>query len=69
MVTLYTSGKQVDITYADGEIAHYDQIIGIGYRPGKLMIIWYDHTMRQVDDPADIYKHIACPGCFDIDIE
>lgn len=69
MVTLYTSGKQVDITYSNGDILSFDQIIGIGYRPGKLLIIWADRTMKQVDEPAVIYKHIVCPGCFDIDIE
>lgn len=69
MVTLYTSGKQVEITYANGDIVPFDNIIGIGYRPGMLLIIWADRTMKQVDDPADIYKHIACPLMFDIDIE
>ena len=69
MVTLYTSGKQVEITYSNGDTILYDQIIGIGYRPGRLLIIWADHTMKQVDNLADIYKHIACPLLFDIDIE
>lgn len=69
MVTLYTSGKQVEITYANGDIVPFDTIIGIGYKPGKLLIIWADRTMKQVDDPADIYKHIACHLMFDIDIE
>lgn len=69
MVTLYTSGKQVEITYANGDIVPFDNIIGIGYRPGRLLIIWADRTMKQVDDPADIYKRISCPLMFDIDIE
>ena len=69
MVTLYTSGKQVDITYSNGDTVPYDQIIGIGYRPGRLLIMWDDHTMKQVDNPADVYKRIACPLMFDIDIE
>lgn len=69
MVTLYTSGKQVEITYANGDIVHFENIIGIGYRPGKLLIMWADYTMKQVHDPADVYKHIACPLLFDIDIE
>lgn len=69
MVTLYTSGKQVEITYADGDIVPFDNIIGIAYRPGKLLIIWADRTMKEVDDPADIYKRIACPLMFVIDIE
>ena len=69
MVTLYTSGKQVEITYSNGDTAPFDHIMGIGYRPGKLIIVWDDCSMKQVDNPADIYKHIACPGCFDLDIE
>lgn len=69
MVTLYTSGKKVEITYSNGDTVPYDQIIGIGYRPGRLLIIWADNTMKQVDNPADVYKRIACPLMFDIDIE
>lgn len=69
MVTLYTGEKQVEITYANGDIISYSNISGIGYRPGKLLIIWADYTMKQVDDPADIYKHISCLGRFDIDVE
>ena len=69
MVTLYTSGKQVEITYTNGDTAPFDHIMGIGYRPGKLIIVWDDCSMKQVDNPADIYKHIACNGCFDLDIE
>lgn len=69
MVTLYTGNKQVEITYANGDTLPFDTIAGIGYRPGKLLIIWADYTMKQVDNPADAYKHIACPGRFDIDIE
>lgn len=69
MVTLYTSGKQVEITYANGDIVPFEHIAGIGYRPGKLLIIWDDYSMKQIDDPADIYKRIACPLMFDIDIE
>lgn len=69
MVTLYTSDKQVVITYANGNTVPFDNIAGIGYRPGKLLIIWRDYSMKHVDNPADIYTHIACPGRFDIDIE
>lgn len=69
MVTLYTSGKQVEITYANGDIVLFDNIIGIGYRPGLLLIMWNDNTMKQVEDPADIYKHVACSLLFDINIE
>lgn len=69
MVTLYTTGKQVEITYTNGDTAPFDHIVGIGYRPGKLLIIWDDYSMKQVDNPADIYRHIACSGCFDLDIE
>lgn len=69
MVTLYTSGKQVEITYANGDIVPFDHIIGIGYRPGRLLIMWDDNTMKQVDNPADIYTHIKCQLMFDIDIE
>lgn len=69
MVTLYTSGKQVDITYSNGDTIPYNHIIGIGYRPGRLLIIWDDNTMKQVENPADIYTHIKCPLMFDIDIE
>ena len=69
MVTLYTSNKQVEITYANGDTVPFDNIVGIGYRPGKLLIIWGDYTTKQVYNPADVYKHIACPGRFDIDIE
>lgn len=69
MVTLYTSGKQVEITYANEDVVPFDNIIGIAYRPGWLLIIWADGSMKAVDDPADIYKRIACPLMFDIDIE
>ena len=69
MVTLYTGDKQVEITYADGETVLFHDIVGIGYRPGKLLIIWRDYVVKQVKDPAEVYKHIACPGRFDIDIE
>lgn len=69
MVTLYTSGKQVEITYANGDVVPFDYIIGIAYRPGWLLIIWADRTMKEVDDPADIYKRISCPLMFDIDIK
>ena len=69
MVTLYTSGKQVEISYTNGVTMQFDQIVGIGYRPGKLLIIWADYTLKQVDNPAVIYKHISCPCQFDIDIE
>lgn len=69
MVTLYTGDKQVEITYANGGTVPFDNIAGIGYHPGKLLIIWNDYTMKQVDGPADVYKHIACPGRFDIDVE
>lgn len=69
MVTLYTSGKQVEITYSNGDVVPYDQIMGIGYRPGLLLIMWNDRTMKQVENPADIYTHIKCPPMFDIDIE
>lgn len=69
MVTLYTSDKLVEITYANGDIVPFDNIAGITYRPGILLIIWNDYSMKQVDNPADCYKHIACPGRFDIDIE
>lgn len=69
MVTLYTGDKQVEITYANGDTVPFYDIAGIGYRHGKLLIIWNDYTMKQVDDPADVYKHIACPGRFDIDVE
>lgn len=69
MVTLYTSDKQVVITYANGDTVPFDNIAGISYRPGVLLIVWNDYTMKEVDEPADTYKHIACPGRFDIDIE
>ena len=69
MVTFYTSGKQVEITYSNGDTAPFDHIMGIGYRPGKLIIVWDDCSMKQVDNPVDIYKHISCPLLFDIDIE
>ena len=69
MVTLYTSGKQVEITYANGDTIPFDTIIGITYFPGRLMIVWNDYTAKTIDNPADIYKHIACSGCFELDIE
>lgn len=69
MVTMYTSGKKVTIDYTNGDSLEFDAIIGIGYRPGKLLIIWSDYTMKQVDYPEDSYKHISCAGRFDIDIE
>lgn len=69
MVTLYTSGKQVDITYANGDTIPFDSIIGIVYLPSRLTIVWADYTTKTVENPADIYKHIACKGCFDLDIE
>ena len=69
MVTLSTTGKQVDITYANGETVPFEHIVAIAYRPGKLLIIWDDNSVKQVDDPADIYKNITCSGWFDLDIE
>lgn len=69
MVTLYTSGKDVEITYSNGDTGLFENIIGIIYCPGRLSIVWKDYTMKTVDCPADIYKHIACAGCFDLDIE
>lgn len=69
MVTMYAGDKQVEITYVSGGTYQFDNIAGIGYRPDKLLIIWNDYTMKQVDNPADVYKHIACPGRFDIDVE
>ena len=69
MVTLYTFGKEVEITYADGNKGLFENIIGIIYRPGRLSIVWSDYTMKTAESPAYLYKHIACPGCFDIDIE
>lgn len=69
MVTLYTSDKQVEITYQNGDTVPYSNIAGIAYHPGMLLIIWNDYTTKQVENPADSYKHIACPGRFDIDIE
>lgn len=69
MVTLYTNGKQVEISYTNGDTMSFDHIMGVGYRPGKLIIVWDDCTMKQVENPADIYKHISCPLMFDIDIE
>lgn len=69
MVTLYTTDKLVEITYANGDIVPFDNIAGIAYRPGILLIIWNDYTMKQVDNPADCYNHITCSGRFDIDIE
>lgn len=69
MVTFYTTGKQVEITYANGDTIPFDSIIGIIYLPGRLTIVWNDYTTKTVDCPADIYKHIACSGCFDLDIE
>ena len=69
MVTLYTSDKQVEITYANGDTVPFDNIVGIGYRPGKLLIIWRDYSMKEVENPSDAYKRIRCSGRFDIDIE
>lgn len=69
MVTFYTSGKQVEITYSNGDIIPFDSIIGIVYLPGRLTIVWSDYTAKTIDNPADIYNHIACSGCFDLDIE
>lgn len=69
MVTLFTGGKQVEITYANGDIIPFDSIIGLIYLPGGLTIVWNDYTTKTVDNPADIYKHIACHGCFELDIE
>ena len=69
MVTLYTGGRQVEITYSNGNTIPFDNIIGITYCPGRLMIVWRDYTAKTIDDPADIYKHIVCPGCFELVIE
>lgn len=69
MVTLYTTGKQVEITYTNGDIVPFEHIVGIGYRHGELIIIWDDYSMKKVENPADIYAHISCPLRFDIDIE
>lgn len=69
MVTLYTEDKLVEITYSTGKTVTFTDIAGIGYRPGKLLIVWKDYTTEQIENPVDIYKHIACSGRFDIDIE
>lgn len=69
MVTLYTGDKLVEITYSTGKIATFTDIAGIGYRPGKMLIVWKDFATEQIDNPADIYSHVACAGRFDIDIE
>lgn len=69
MVKFYTIGKQVEITYTNGDIVPFEHIMGIRYRPGNLIIIWDDYSMKRVENPADIYKHISCPLMFDIDIE
>lgn len=69
MVTLSTRDKRVEITYTNGDTASFDHIVAIGYRPGKLLIVWDDYTTKQVDNPADIYKNINCYGQFDIVIE
>lgn len=69
MVTLYTRGRQVEITYANGDTIPFYTIIGITYFPDRLMFIWNDYTVKTIDNPSGIYKHIACPGCFEIDIK
>lgn len=69
MVKLHTIGKQVEITYTNGDTAPFEHIMLVIYRPGKLIIIWDDCSMKEIDNPADIYKHIACTGCFELDIE
>lgn len=69
MVALYTGDKEVSITYRNGDTLTFDNIVGISYRPGKLLIVWRDYTVKQVDNPADIYTHIWCPCRFDIDVE
>lgn len=69
MLTLHTGQKLLEITYTNGETVNFTDIVAIDYIPGKLLIIWKDYMMKQVINPADTYKHITCPGRFDIDIE
>ena len=69
MVKFYTIGKQAEITYTNGDTVPFDHIMGIRYSPGILILIWDDYSMKRVENPADIYKHISCPLMFDIDIE
>lgn len=69
MVALCTNGKKVEMTYTNGDTVLFEHIMSIAYRPGKLIIVWDDCTMKQVDNPAVIYKNIYCRGCFDLDIE
>lgn len=69
MVKFYTFGKQVEITYTNGDTVPFEHIREIRYRPGNLILTWDDYSMKRVENPADIYKHISCPFMFDIDIE
>ena len=69
MMTLYTGHKLLEITYTNGKTVNFADIVAIDYIPGRILLLWKDHNIEQVDNPADVYKHIACPGRFDIDIE
>ena len=69
MMTLYTGQKLLEITYTNGKTVNFTDIVAIDYIPGRILLLWKDHTIEQVDNPADVYKRIACPGRFDIDIE
>lgn len=69
MMTLYTGQKLLEITYTNGKTVNFTDIVVIDYIPGRLLLLWKGHTIEQVDNPGDVYKHIVCPGRFDIDIE
>lgn len=69
MMTLYTGHKLLEITYTNGKTVNFTDIVAIDYIPGRILLLWKDHTIEQVDNPSGVYKHIACLGRFEIDIE
>lgn len=69
MVTMYTAGNPVEITYSNGDTMVFQCIAAFRYRPGLLIFIWDDDTMKIVTNPGQSYHNIVCPEHFDVVIE
>lgn len=69
MLILYTRQKLIEITYTNGKTVSFTDIVAIAYTHGRILFLWKDLATEQVDNPADIYKRIACLGRFYIDFE
>ena len=69
MLTLNTLGNPVEITYTNGHKVTFEKIKAFIYRPGLLIFVWNTLTIIRVENPANSYSHICCPGRFELDIE